>query len=280
MDLRERMVEVDTGVRLHVVEAGEQRDPPVILLHGFPEFWYSWRKQFEPLANAHLHVVAPDMRGYNVSDKPRGVDAYRTEILARDVARLIDSLGVEKASVVGHDWGAVVAWTFAMRHPDRLDRLGILNVPHPLSYLRGLRRPGQWLKSWYVLFFQLPAVPEALARMTNYAFVRQAMRGSYSAEDIQRYVEAMARPGALTATINYYRALVRYARPNMRHLRRIDQPVLVIWGERDAYLGRELAEPPRDWVPNVRLERMPGISHWVQHDAADRVNSLLIDFLQ
>jgi epoxide hydrolase 4 len=274
------MVEVDRGVRLHVVEEGERQWPLVVLLHGFPEFWYSWRAQIPVLAEAGFHVVAPDMRGYNLSDKPRGVSAYRTDRLARDVANLITSYGVQRAHIVGHDWGAIVAWSFAMQHADRLNRLAILNVPHPVTSLRALRNLRQLRRSWYVFFFQLPFLPELASRRGNYAFLRRALRESFSAEDVERYVEAIARPGALTSAINYYRALIRYAAANRRAIARIEAPVLVIWGERDRYLGRELAEPPRDWVPRARVERFPNASHWVQNDAPDRVNDLLIEFLR
>jgi pimeloyl-ACP methyl ester carboxylesterase len=276
-DTTERMVPVDAGVRLHVVEAGPVDGPPVILLHGFPEFWYSWRKQIPALAAAGLHVLAPDMRGYNLSDKPAGVRAYRTDVLARDVSRLLDAIGAERASVVGHDWGAAVAWAFAMAYPTRLDRLAILNVPHPRTMLRGFRTLRQLRKSWYIFFFQLPWLPEVLARAGGFAFVRSALRGSFSPSEMGLYVEAIARPGALTAGINYYRALARY-RP--ARLTRIDRPVLVIWGERDAFLGSELAEPPRDLVPDVRVQRFAEASHWVQNDEADAVNRLLVNFLQ
>jgi epoxide hydrolase 4 len=274
---RERLVEVDRGIRLHVVEAGD--GPPVVLLHGFPEFWYSWRHQLPALAAAGCHAIAPDMRGYNLSDKPPGVEAYRLDVLARDVARLLDGVGADKASVVGHDWGAIVAWAFAMAYPDRVDRLAILNVPHPLVSLRAMRNPRQLLRSWYVLFFQIPWLPESLARRGNYAFVHAAMRRSFSVEDVSLYVEAIARPGALTAAINYYRALGRHARANLRSVRRIERPVLVIWGEHDPYLGHELAEPPRAWVPDVRVQYLPRASHWVQQDAPARVNELLTSFL-
>jgi epoxide hydrolase 4 len=295
MTQTERMVEVDRAVRLHVVEdgptlsgglegpgtSGASRGDTrlVVLLHGFPEFWYSWRKQIPALAAAGFRVVAPDMRGYNLSDKPRGVAQYRLDLLTQDVRRLLDQYGAERAHVVGHDWGAVVAWAFAMQHPQRLDRLGILNVPHPVSFERGLKTFKQLRKSWYVYFFQLPWLPEMGASRNQYAFVRRALR-SLSPEDVERYVEAIARPGALTSAINYYRALVRFRAHTARQLRRIEQPVLVIWGERDNYLGRELANPPREWVPDHRVVRFPNASHWVQNDEPEPVNQLLIDFLR
>ncbi len=278
-------------VRLHYVEAGT--GPLVVLLHGFPEFWYSWRHQLPALAAAGLHAVAPDMRGFNWSDKPPGVRNYRVEVLARDVERLTRACGATRAAVVGHDWGAIVAWWFAMLHPDRLTRLAILNVPHPAYTLEpGLMRAAvpmwrQLLRSWYVFFFQLPWLPELTLRAGGFASLRRMLRrdpvrpGAFTDADIARYVEALAQPGALTATVNYYRALLRHPGPSglRRRLRRIEAPVLVIWGERDRYLEAGLAQPPRRWVPNARVERLPDASHWVQLDQPARVNDLLLTFL-
>src|SRR5918998_6925397 len=200
-------------VRLHYVEAGE--GPLVLLLHGFPQFWYEWRHQIPALVEAGFRVVAPDMRGYNFSDKPPGVRAYRVELLARDVECLILACGERTAVVVGHDWGAIVAWIAAMRYPGRVGRLAILNVPHPARLLDGLLSPGQLLRSSYIFFFQIPWLPEEVIRAGDFNLLRSALgrdpvrQGALTAEDIERYVEAMARPGALTATLNYYRALLR-----------------------------------------------------------------------
>jgi pimeloyl-ACP methyl ester carboxylesterase len=273
------------NVRLHYVEAGE--GPLVLLLHGFPQFWYEWRYQIPALVEAGFRVVAPDMRGYNLSDKPPGVRAYRVELLARDVERLILACGEKTAVVVGHDWGAMVAWIATMRHPGRVRRLAILNVPHPARFLDGLLSPAQLLRSSYMFFFQIPHWPEEVIRAGDFALLRSALRrdpvraGAFTAEDIERYVGAMARPGALTATLNYYRALLRYPRETRALLKRIEAPVLVIWGERDRLLSRRLAEPPRLWVPNLlRVERLPGASHWVAEDRPLEVNTLLLDFLR
>jgi pimeloyl-ACP methyl ester carboxylesterase len=245
---------------LHYLEAGE--GPLVVLLHGFPEFYYSWRHQWPALAGAGLRVVAPDLRGYNLSDKPRPVRAYDIRLLARDVARLIRERGAERAHVVGHDWSGGVAWAFAMRYPHMLERLAILNCPHPARVLRGLRTLRQVRKSWYIFFFQLPWLPEATFRANHFAGLRRAVAGvarpgAFTPADVERYVQAAAQPGALTAGINYYRAMFRRGPGALRtDLRRIDAPVLVIWGERDRYLGRELADPPRAWVPNARVVRL------------------------
>ena len=272
------------GVRLHYVEAGE--GPLVVLLHGFPEFWYSWRFQIPALAAAGFRVVAPDMRGYNLSDKPKGVEGYALETLARDVERLIWALGEERAVVVGHDWGGIVAWAVAMLHPERVERLAILNVPHPERFSRGLRTPRQLLRSSYAFFFQIPWLPERLIRAGHFAILRYVFRndpvrpGTFGEEDIDRYVEAFSRPGALTAAINYYRALARRPPAVARKLRRrIEAPVMVIWGQRDLFLVPELARPDPTLVPDARVERLPDASHWVQQDRPERVNALLLDFL-
>ncbi len=271
-------------VRLHYVEAGT--GPLVLLLHGFPEFWYSWRHQIPALQGAGFRVVAPDLRGYNLSDKPGGVPAYRAALLARDVARLIEFCGAEQAVVGGHDWGGAVAWSFAMRYPQRLERLVIMNAPHPARFLPALRTWRQLRRSWYMFFFQLPWLPERALRARHFVALRRILRrdpvrpGAFSAEDIERYVEAAAQPGALTASINYYRAAFRRNPRRVRaEPRRIEAPVLVIWGEQDRYLGAELAEPDPAWVPNARVERVPDASHWVQVDRPARVNALLLEFL-
>lgn len=276
------------GVRLHYVEAGE--GPLVVLLHGFPEFWYSWRLQIPALAAAGFRVIAPDMRGYNTSEKPWGVSAYRIEALAGDVAALIRHAGAERATVAGHDWGGIVAWAMPNYHREVLDKLIVLNAPHPGAWLREVRKPRQLAMASYQFFFQLPWLPEAAMRAGNYRAVRDVLRrdpvrpGAFSEEDIRRYVAAIARPGALTAALNYYRAIYREAvrrgpRRYVVGLRRSDAPTLLIWGEQDAALGIRLTEGLERWAPNIRVERIPNASHWVQNDAPERVNELMLAFL-
>ena len=237
-------------VRLHYVErSGDRGAPLVVLLHGFPEFWYSWRHQLVALADAGYRVVAPDLRGYGRSDKPRGIDAYQIETLADDVAHLIEALGAQRASVVGHDWGGMVAWWHAMRHPAQVETLSILNCPHPAHQPRMLSDPAQVKKSRYMLFFQLPKLPEWRLRRDDLAALRRLLRnepttpGAFTDADIQRYVDAFD-PASTTAAMNYYRAYLRRGRALLRELRPIDIPTQVIWGTGDRHLGVEYADPP------------------------------------
>jgi pimeloyl-ACP methyl ester carboxylesterase len=278
---------IDVGeVTLHVAEARPQTAsvddaPLVILLHGFPEAWWSWRHQLRALADAGLWAVAPDLRGYNESERPVGVAHYTVERLAGDVAGLVRALGRQSAFVVGHDWGALVAWSVAQLHPEVVSRLAILNVPHPLQMMRGLRTARQLLRSWYVAFFQLPfGVPERALAAGDFAGLRRTFAADgFTSADIDPYVDAMRRPGAMTAAMSYYRAAVRGAvRGGAPRARVIDCPVLVIWGDRDRFLGKELATPPARFVPNARVEHLPDASHWVQSAAPERVNELLVAF--
>jgi epoxide hydrolase 4 len=276
---------VVNGVRLHYVETGD--GPLIVLLHGFPEFWYSWRHQIAALAAGGFRVIAPDMRGYNLSGKPKGVHAYRLEALTGDVAGLIRHAGAARATVVGHDWGGVVAWHVPIHHPDAVERLIILNAPHPGAARREIRTLAQLRKSWYIFFFQLSGLPEWSIRRGEFAGMAKMLRtepvrpGAFTAEDVRLYQEAIARPGALTAALNYYRALFRRSwREWSKPIPPITIPTLVIWGERDPYLGLPLLEGLREWVPDLRVERVPDASHWIQVDAPEKVNGLMIEFLR
>jgi epoxide hydrolase 4 len=281
MELEHRFATVD-GVRLHYVEAGE--GPLVVLLHGFPEFWWSWRHQIPALVAAGYRVVAPDQRGYAQSDRPASWRDYRIERLAADVAGLIAAVGEERAHVVGHDWGAAVAWMVATLHPERVERLAILNVPHPDVMQRTLqRRPRQLLHSWYMFFFQIPWLPERLMRWggqrTLQSAYRDARPGAFTAEDLVAYEQALLGPDGLRGPIDWYRAALRRSPWRMRELYRpIPAPVLVIWGEQDRFLIPEMADPDPRLVPDARVVRLPDASHWVQHDEPERVNALLTEF--
>jgi len=278
------------GVHLHFVTAGPEDGDLVLLLHGFPEFWYSWHHQIPALADAGHRVVAPDLRGYNRSEKPAGVSAYDIEKLIADVAGLVDHQGRERAHLVGHDWGGLLAWWVAIERPDVVDRLAVLNAPHPARYKEHLwSSPAQLRKSWYVFYFQLPKLPEVGFRWNDYAaleslFREQTAPGALTDADIERYKSALAEPGALTAALNYYRALGR------RRIREritgsgpddhtVAAPTLLLWGEQDHALDAVLTDGLAEWVPDLRVERIPDAGHWVQFDARERVSEALVEFL-
>lgn len=273
------------GITLHVTQAGPEDGPLVILLHGFPEFWYGWRHQIDFLARQGYRVWVPDQRGYNLSDKPRGLDAYRIDELAADVIGLIDAAGRDKAVLVGHDWGAAVAWWTALHHPRRLQKLSILNVPHPTVMQNALRgNLHQLRKSWYFFYFQIPWLPEFGLRVSNFGAAIQALRdtsrpGTFTEEDLIRYREAWSQPGALTGMINWYRAILR-RQPTPPPSPRITVPTLIIWGAQDKFLGRELAQPSLELCDEGRLVFLEEATHWVQHEEPERVNQLLMEFLK
>ena len=273
------------GLRLHAVEAGPEDGPPVILLHGFPEFWYGWREQIGPLAAAGFHVLAPDQRGYNLSDKPAGVAAYCLEALVADVFGLMDACGWDRAALVGHDWGALVAWMAALWRPGRVARLGILNVPHPAAVPRVLlTHPEQLLRSGYILFFQIPRLPEAILRNGDWGPVVKMLRassrpGAFLDEDVERYRRAWWRAGAFTAMLNWYRALVRWP-PEIPPDPRLRLPALILWGVHDIALVRALAPASLSLCDNGKLVFFEHATHWLQHEEPAKVNRLLIEFLK
>jgi epoxide hydrolase 4 len=281
--LRHTTSEVN-GIRLHVIEAGPPDGPPVVLLHGFPEFWYGWKHQIGPLADAGYRVVAPDQRGYADSEKPRPVSAYGLDTLADDVAGLIASLGVPPAAAVGHDWGGIVAWWLAIRRPDLVRRLVVLNAPHPVAFRRYLATsPRQLLKSWYTFYFQLPWLPEVLFRRRNWKGLTESMRatsrpGTFSDADLDRYRAAWSEPGAMTAMIHWYRAAMRVP-PAPRDDVRVHVPAMLIWGAKDKFLDRGLTKPSLAHCDCATLEVIKEATHWVQHEEPEQVNRLLVDFL-
>ncbi|WP_122090465.1 alpha/beta fold hydrolase [Halalkalicoccus subterraneus] len=286
--------EIVNGVRLHYVEAGE--GPLVVLLHGFPDHWYGWRKQISALVEAGYRVVAPDMRGYNRSEKPPGVSAYRIDTLVEDVRALIDRCGTKRAHLVGHDWGGVVAWEVAARHPECIDRLVVMNAPHPGAYRRELRDldSDQRRRSLYVLLFQLPLIPELLFRVGDQHLLEWLLREAstnpeaFDRKSLRRYKRACAGPGAMTAMLNYYRAAfrgtVRAAVPGWGDPGAttsdglVSRPTLVLWGTDDAALSSTLTEGLDEWVSDVAVERIDGAGHWIQLDAPERVNDSLVEF--
>jgi epoxide hydrolase 4 len=272
----------NSGRRLAAIDEGPVDGPLVILLHGFPEFSYAWRNQVGPLADDGWRVLVPDQIGYNLSDKPIGLENYDIDALADDVLRLAESAGYRTFSLVGHDWGGIVAWWLALRDPDRIERLAILNAPHPATMTRyAMTHPTQMLRSWYILFFQVPGLPEALLRAGGYRMARRMLTGTsrgdaFSRHDLDHYQEAWSRPGALTAMINWYRALRK-----RRKLRseRVRVPTMILWGERDAALEFPLALAALRRCDQGRLFRFPNATHWLQHEEPDDVNHLLRAFL-
>ncbi|QDA59460.1 alpha/beta fold hydrolase [Hymenobacter jejuensis] len=271
------------GIRLHVVQCGPSQGPLVILLHGFPEFWYSWRHQIQPLAEAGYRVWAPDQRGYNLSDKPLHIRDYQVATLAADVIGLLDAAGQSSAIVVGHDWGAVVTWWLSIKYPNRIRRAAILNVPHPRTLSRALRRtPSQLFKSWYVFFFQVPWLPERATRWRNWRVARSALRGTsrrgtFSGADLALYQQAWSQPRAMRSMINWYRAAFRF-RSGLGKNARVRIPVRIIWGKRDAFLNSQLAQMSLEMCDHGQLTYLPSATHWVQHEEPAEVNRLLLEF--
>ncbi|WP_201830839.1 alpha/beta fold hydrolase [Microvirga zambiensis] len=283
LELHQKSIRRRVGnLTLHMIEAGPEDGPLVILLHGFPEFWWGWRFQIAPLAQAGFRVVVPDQRGYNLSDKPKGRRAYGLDILAKDVIGLVDAVGRRTFALVGHDWGGLVAWWTASRYPDRVAKLAILNAPHPSvagSYLR--RHPSQMFRSFYVGFFQIPRLPEAMLSADDYrslkdALLRTSRPGTFSEEDIARYEQAWSQPGALTAMLNWYRALP--FKPDMSDPG-IAPPTRVIWGVKDQFLEQGLAEASLALCRSGDVVWIDNASHGVQHEKPERVNAALVEFL-
>jgi pimeloyl-ACP methyl ester carboxylesterase len=268
------------GIVLHTVMAGPTDGPVVILLHGFPEFWYGWRRQIPALAAAGFRVWAPDQRGYNLSDKPRGRSAYRVDTLAQDIVALIEATGRSQAYLAGHDWGAMVAWWVALTAPDCVRRLAILNVPHPEVSTRHVRSdPRQMARSTYAAFFQLPWLPERLLSAANYWMLARGMtnssrKGAFSGEELDHYRQAWAKPRALQSMLNWYRAFL--LRPVPDGSLRVTAPTTIIWGKKDFALRSVMAEESVALCDRGELIWMPDNTHWVQHEAADTVNDILI----
>jgi pimeloyl-ACP methyl ester carboxylesterase len=263
------------GIRLHWVEQG--RGPLVVLLHGFPEFWYSWRHQLPVLAE-HYRVVAPDMRGYNLSEKP--AKGYDLATLTDDVLALVHHFDEERAFIAGHDWGGMVAWVFAIRFPESTRKLAILNAPHPGRFREAVRRPRQLLRSSYVFFFQTPVLSELVLGANRCWLLANAMRRTarhkhaFSPQDLERYREAMSRPGALTGGLRYYRAARLGSLPADLTVR---VPTLILWGEHDVALGVELTEGLERWVRELTVQRMD-CGHWTQQELPEEVSRRMLAF--
>lgn len=270
------------GLSLHVIEAGPADGPLLMLLHGFPEFWWAWRHQITPLAEQGYRVVVPDLRGYNSSDAPQDVTAYRLDTLVADVLAMADHYEAERFHLVGHDWGGIIAWSVGASHSDRLERLVILDAPHPdLWAEQALKHPTQALRSTYVALFQLPWLPETALGALDFAGLRAMVEGTarpdaFKPGEIEQYTQAWAQ-GSLTAMLNYYRALREREKPEQAA--RIPAPTLILWGEHDSFLEHHVARAALGLCDNGRLVIMDGTTHWLHLEEPARVNAELLRFL-
>lgn len=271
------------GVRLHAVAAGPVGGPLVLLLHGFPESSFGWRHLLGPLASAGFRVVAPDQRGYPGSDRPPRVADYAIDRLSADVVSILDHLGADRAAVVGHDWGGAVGWRLGQRHPDRLSRLVVINCPHPAALRHALLTdPGQLARSWYIFAAQVPGLPELASAVTGHWLLERSMRrsarpGTFTDAEFAEYRRGWAEPGAVRGMVNWYRAALRH-RP-LDAAARVRVPTLLLWGDRDAFLGRPLAAASVAFCDSGRLVRHPRAGHWVVHEEPDWVARQLTAFL-
>ena len=271
------------GIRLHYVSQGTGK--LMLMLHGFPEFWYSWRHQIEEFSK-NYYTVAIDLRGYNDSDKPEGVAAYLMPELIQDVRDTIHNLGYEDCILVAHDWGGAIAWHFAAAYPKMVEKLIVLNIPHPAKFVAGLQTPQQLWKSWYIFAFQIPWLPEFFLQLNDHQAISEAFsamainKTAFSKADLDAYREAAAKPGALTAMINYYRgAFQSLFTIQSSQWSVLDVPTLTIWGENDTALGKELTYGTEAYVRDWQIKYIPNCSHWVQQEQPALVNQYIHEFL-
>lgn len=271
-------------ITLHVAKKGPKDGKLVILLHGFPEFWYGWHKQIDYLANQGFRVWAPDQRGYNLSDKPEKVSDYDIRHLTKDIAGLIKASGREKATIVGHDWGGIISWRMAREYSHLLDRVVILNAPHEKAMSTHLmKHPTQLIRSSYAVFFQLRGLPEKLISLSDWKVGTTMLKSSslphaFSEEDLKLYRQAWSKPQAMKSMINWYRGNVKsMTRPDLPA--EVTLPTLLIWGAQDQFLGKELAEKSSQFIEKGRLVFLENATHWVHLEEADRVNALIAEFI-
>lgn len=263
-------------VKIRCATAGAADAPMVLLLHGFPARWSTWRTTMGALADAGCFVVAPDLRGAGESGKPVGIDAYSINRFVDDVEEIIKAFGREQVFLAGHDFGGGVAWATAMSRPSRVRKLAILNSVHPIGIERQMKRWSQLKKSWYVFLFQLPAIPEWLLSRNDFGFLKQSLADDgLTTETVDDLLIGIRAPGALRAMLDWYRASFRDGIKRRFVPKKVETPTLVVWGDRERHLDPELATPPSDWTSSVRIEHVPNAGHWVQHDAPEEVAALL-----
>jgi len=272
------------GLTFEVATAGESKKL-ALCLHGFPELNYSWRHQIPLLVEMGYEVWAPNLRGYGGLTKPDGIESYRLNTIDQDIAALIDASGAEEVTLIAHDWGAIIAWHFAIKKIRPLTRLVIMNVPHPKCARREMKHWYQLRKSWYIFFFQLPWLPEKMlgrnrAQPVKEAFSKMAVdKSRFPDNELQVYADAAGRPGALRSMINYYRALLRTKDAREIGDGMVTVPTLMIWGEEDTAIDIRCTNGTEEWVSDLELHRLPGVSHWVQQEAPEKVNAILREWL-
>ena len=272
------------GIALNIAEAGPEDGPLLLLLHGFPESWYGWRHQIDPIARAGFRVVAPDQRGYGASDKPRSVASYRINHLVDDAVGLVSSFGRDQASIVGHDWGGVVAWSAIERHPDRFERAVIINAPHPAVMQGFLQKDlSQIIRSWYAIAFQLPGLPELLLKRNQFRLLERSLvstsrPGAFDQSDLELAKAAWRQPGSIRSMVHWYRASLR-----TQNLPLPDPPItvptLILWGLKDRFLGLGLARSSYAQCQDAAIDWFEDATHWVHHEEPERVNRLILGHL-
>jgi epoxide hydrolase 4 len=273
-------------VAVHVALAGPVTGKPLLFLHGFPEPWFAWRHQIDYFVSSGYRVIIRDQRGYNLSEKPAGVSNCTIDLLATDMVGLLDAVAASKAIVVGHDWGAAVTWHLAARYPNKVSRAAMLSVPHPRIFMKSLMtNPAQLRKSWYVFFFQLRWLPEFVLRTRDWALLVRVLRttesaGIFSDSDLQYYKQSWAEKGALTAMLNWYRAMLLYRSELALNpeASRVTVPALLICGKKDRLIEAALVRQSLQYCDHGHAEILETAGHWVQHEDALRVNALLSQF--
>lgn len=272
------------GIELNSLIAGDKKNPMIILLHGFPEFMKGWEKQVDELVEAGYFVVVPDQRGYGKSDKPWGIKNYKITILALDIIGLIDHFKREKAIIAGHDWGASVAWFLTAHHSERVEKLIIVNVPHGSVFRKFFKKDKeQKKKSRYILVFQIPLFPQWIFAKKNFKYgvnilANTSLKGTFSEDDLNEYREAWSSVKNISRMLNWYRAAIQ--RPSKVKLEQIDTPTLIIWGEKDIFLKKDMAEESLKYCDNGTLEYIEDATHWVLHEKPETVNPIMVSFLK
>jgi pimeloyl-ACP methyl ester carboxylesterase len=282
VELRSGLIDTN-GTRLHVVQAGPEDGPPVILLHGYPEFWWGWHEQIARLARAGFRVIAPDQRGYNASDKPAGIEAYQVDQLTGDVLGLMDALEIRQAYLAGHDWGGAIAWYLVIEHPERFRKLVMFNSAHPRAWVEARKEPTQEETiNWFRTFFQIPWLPEVTARLGNWGLLAKNLRdtsrdGTFPESDLDYYRYAWDRDGAMQAMINWYRASFRYPK-TLEGDGRVAVPTRIVWGMQDRFFASRMGRLSVEQCSNATLVELPDAGHWLLHEEPERTSREMIEF--